>query len=164
MTKIEALEQTIYNVENNILSYRWYDCGQCNCGVVASTILNRESGAFSCHGVCITTGEDMPKVFQALKDAGFTHKDLIELEFLGNKEILDNIGKKGFFCSEGYWIMDGVNDYTNKENLIIYLKEWVRLLKLEIPQKVVTQPTPEKIRYVGVPISLTEQSKQLITN
>lgn len=140
MTKIEALEKTIYNVENNVFSYGWSSANACNCGVLARTLLNGESPTahgyadipepdsgdgfflFSNKAKCLATGIELPKVFQSLKDAGFNHEELRHLEFLSMPEILQRVE---------FDIPNNGRYYTMKRNLLLYLREWVKILKEE---------------------------------
>lgn len=146
MTKIEALKKTVYNLENDVYEYDWFDFNSCNCGVLAKAVLNGQSaescgyrdspisgghaGCFSKRAYCMTTDLPLPLVFQTLKDVGFTHQDLLELEFLGNVHIANKIGK---IVDVNYW--PGVNIihgfFDKKETLISYLKAWVELLTEE---------------------------------
>jgi hypothetical protein len=169
MNKIEALEKTIYNLENNLVEYNWTESNSCNCGVLARTVIDGKSiwemgygeaipakvdvSAFSKRAYCMTTNMPLPKVFKALVDAGFLWEELKELEQLENKKILRRIGAEEL-------------RRDIKENLVSYLKAWVEILKEEQPI-VETQPTEEPkvkeiIRYVSVPQTITEQSKELI--
>lgn len=173
MTKIEALEKTIYNLENNVYEYNWDSYESCNCGVLAHSIIGSNSlydtgyrNSPSCMGFgassefhCLTTNLPLPEVFQAVKDAGFTFEEMLHLEVLNNVKILVHPGLDR-------WSLD----YKNKTDVIKYLKAWVEVLKEEsvvIPE--VKEPTPEPkakeiIRYVSVPESITQQSKELLLN
>jgi hypothetical protein len=165
MTKIQALEKTIYNLENDVYPYYWYDSDSCNCGILAKTILNgkkpREAGflkgdpnsylvVWGTMATCMKTGLKMPEAFQALHDAGFTYEEVNNLEKLSDKR----------FCISGA-------SYKQKSNVIAYMKKWVKLLKEQEVQvsdttKPIVAQQPVKTVYVSVPISLTEQSKELI--
>jgi hypothetical protein len=177
MNKIQALEQTIYNLENDVYRYKWTERDNCNCGVVARTILggksasdcgfhdtplkgNEETGTFSYYAFCMTTDLPLPDVFQALKNAGFSHKELVDLENLINPEI----------CNAGEVLMDviydeyfSVNSYrSDKDEVIKYLKGWVKLLKKEENINLGATPIKERIKYVSVPESLSTQAKETI--
>ena len=150
MTKIEALQKTIFNLKNNVYEYNWASSNSCNCGVLARTILGGtciydagfgdvkrlDDGAlppWSAKSVCLTTGAKLTVVFQALKDTGFTNYDIIELEHLSNPEINKSLGWEFF---------DGSNfKSADKTSVILYLKEWVKMLRE--PQTTLTAYTPE---------------------
>lgn len=171
MTKIEALEKTIYNLENNVYEYSWENSDSCNCGILSRTIIGKSVfdagygcspcssgvGAFASEAFCMTTDLRLPEVFQALKDTGFTYQEILELEYLGNQEIAHRAGQTVTqLCSRSI----NAGSYKNKETLIAYLIAWVQLLKEELAEK-----TPEvriKTVYVSVPVSITEQIKELI--
>lgn len=145
MNKIEALQKTIYNLENDVYEYNWNSCDTCNCGILARTLMNGSyairnglynspvsvgNGAFSRHAYCLKTDLPLPKVFQVLKNAGFNYDDMVELELLGNKEVLSRIGYGYFTCYYGRTIIDSLA-YGNKEIVVKYMKAWVEILKEE---------------------------------
>lgn len=126
MKKIEALKKTIYNLENGIYKYKWMDMNNCSCGVVAKTILEDEpkkngvldiykklgksvSGFAGCYEqaieYCATTGLELPRVFMALKETGFTFGELKILE-----------------------------DHDDYQSFLSYLKAWVEILEQAEPQ------------------------------
>jgi hypothetical protein len=153
MNKIEALEKTIYNLENDVYKYRWMDCDNCNCGVVAKTIMNGKpasegglwfldqsgcgfAGVYN-DGVshCEKTGTPLPEVFKALRESGFSFEDLAKLEG----------------CSH------------EKEGVITYMKRWVARLKEEEAAKVVATPIPEvkqRITYVTIDNPIKQQARE----
>ncbi len=159
MTKIEALKKTIYNLENDVFPYKWTDYNNCNCGVVARTIMNgTEPGcagfhqspsinhslcSFSGYAYCMTTNLPLPKVFQELKDTGFTHNELMELEDLRNPIILNKLGWETFKIYDRN-LPKAPNARDSKESLIVYIKAWVEILQEDQP------PVKEIIKYVAV--------------
>jgi hypothetical protein len=166
MNKIEALEKTIYNLENDVYEYNWNNFERCNCGILAQSVVGdktlRDSGYRDSPSVqgsgasamfhCLTTGLPLPEIYKTMKSAGFTYEEMANLEILGGESILKKAGMSRY----GHKI-------DSKPDLTRYLKAWVELLKEEQP--VVTIPEPkikEIIRYVSVPQSITEQSKELI--
>lgn len=179
MNKIQALEKTIYNLENDVYVYDWSDTNHCNCGVLARTLLNGKfprdagfgkgpdnsyPGTFSGRAVCITTGIDLPEVFGALKEAGFTYRELGELEFLGNIPIAEKAGLRAFHYKDDWNAAH--SQFQVKKNVIKYLKAWVEILKqqeVKEPEPI-QQPERTRIVYVSVPETIKEQAEQLITN
>lgn len=170
MTKIEALEKTIYNLENDVYEYNWHSANSCNCGILAKTILGTQDsvyelgyrltknpkvdGVFSRdYETCRATGEKLPKIFRGLYETGFTYDELLNLEYLKDSKIVSKMP----------YIADQLWPYLHKDNLIAYLKAWVSILKEQESPK---QPKSEKtiIRYVAVPDSITKQTKELIEN
>jgi hypothetical protein len=140
MNKIEALQKTIYNLENDVYEYNWTNCNSCNCGVLARTLLNGknvfESGfddspitksdfeAFSEEAFCMTTNLPLPEVFAVLKQTGFTFKEVDELENLSNEKIRNNLG----------WEINSKLNRSEKTSVILYLKEWVKMLQENEPK------------------------------
>lgn len=160
MEKITALEKTIYNLENDVYKYGWYGCNTCNCGVLAKTLLGGRDveqcgfnqspsignwGAFSKHALCLTTNLPLPEIFQILKDTGFTHQELFDLEFLGNPKIAEACGFK--LDAFGYGFAAS-SHYERKNSLIKYLKAWVKILKEE---KLSSEQNPEECDATKMP-------------
>lgn len=161
MKKIKAIEKTIYNLENNVYEYNWGNLDSCNCGVLAKTLINGKDvlscGFKSINSVlqnpkyylfsdrthCLSTNEPLPEVYAALRDAEFTDSEMKELELLKSPQILKKIGVAEL-------------KHSDKSHLISYLKAWVEILKEDKPE------VKEKIRYVSVPETITEQTKELI--
>lgn len=176
MNKIQALELTIFNLENNVYVYYWASPNHCNCGILARTLLGGKypsncgyadspteepSGTFSSNAFCITTNLPLPEVFQVLKDAGFTHQELLELEYLENEKIAGIMWRKLSKTLSGCIAMSN-EQYANKSSLILYLKAWVGVLKEEEQTPISTPQVKEKTVYVAVPVSIKEQAKELI--
>lgn len=143
MNKIEALEKTIFDLEHNVYPYAWGNCNNCNCGLLARTLLNGEGAmengllfngpgeGFSgvvknAFAYCSNTGIELPKVFKVLHEAGFTTYELKRLE-----------------------------DATfHKDELIKYYKEWVAILK---PMEEVQPPLPEpQVKEKKVYVTISE--------
>jgi|SRR5688572_9740456 len=133
MDKITALKKTIYNLENDVYEYNWGRYESCNCGVLAKSILSadnikdfgignspsRKRNGASSEYYCMTTDLPIPAVFQAVKDAGFSFAEMVELECLTNTEILKLSGVSSYELCH----------FEKKENLIKYLKAWVEILE-----------------------------------
>lgn len=166
MTKIEALEKTIYNLENDVYEYLWTNPNSCNCGVLAHTIVGELpsrtgyfdansglTGSFSRRAKYMNTGLPMPLVFQSLKDTGFTHQELEELEFLGNPKIAERCGFKPEYHGE---VMIAHGHFSKKPSVISYLKAWVEILKEEEVKIEVKPEIKEIIRYVAVSETIKE--------
>lgn len=170
MNKIEALKATIVNLESGRMHYYWSDPNTCNCGVLARTICNAENifsigfadspisdftlTAFARHALCMTTGLPLPVIFQSLRDCGFTHQDIFELENLSNVRIAKLIHQKVYLDDHNRPI--GINRSV-KHVLIQYLKAWVSILVEEntvapIAQEPIPEPKVKK-EYVTVRIS-----------
>lgn len=173
MTKIEAIEKTIYNLENDVYEYDWYTEDSCNCGVMARTVLggklpskcgiNMSGGSgyspFASALVCMKTGLNKNDVAIALLTVGFSFDEMLCLENLSDPKICSLLDWK--LCpkdeQENYECFIGRDD---KENLIQYLKAWLQILKDQQPQP--KEPIREKTVYVTVPESVKEQAKELL--
>lgn len=180
MTKLQAIEQTIYNVENGIYQHWWAECNSCNCGVLAKTLLGGEDvydagfhdspdidntnyGVFSRKAYCMKTDLPLPKVFQLLKDAGFTYGDLRSLEFLSDETITKKAGLPMRYDTNVE--RNICVSYYEKISLVSYLKAWAEILRAE---QMVEEKKPEEIKpktktvYVAVPTSISKQ--ELVLN
>lgn len=153
MTKIEALQKTIFNLENDVYEYRWGGGdNMCNAGILCKTLLNGKnptecglnqsplkctntrfySGAF-----CLTANLPMPEMYQQLKMSGFSWEDIRDLVYLSNTKITSRLNWK-VSEFEGKMI---AHNHTKKESLITYLKEWVKML--QTPTVTLTAYQPE---------------------
>lgn len=173
MNKIEALKQTVFNLENNVYVYDWHDAERCNCGVVAMTLLDGRlpskcgyfdsksiegAGCFSSKAHCLTTGLELPLVFQTLKDSGFTYRELCDLEFLADRKIAGIAGLKVSEWTKGQDAAHG--QFTKKECLVKYLKAWIEILDAGTTK--MQQPSYEDITasLAVLPISETSDLAQ----
>lgn len=132
MNKIEALKKTIYNLENDVYEYNWDKFESCNCGILAKSIIGgkdldgcgyRNSPSLYGSGAsamfhCLATGLPLPEVYQAVKDAGFTFREMRHLEVMTDEEILKKAGMS---------ILSRL--FFDKAHLIAYLKAWVSILE-----------------------------------
>lgn len=165
MTKIEALKQTIINVESGKYGYYWGSSDTCNCGVVARTLLGGEyalsnglldierdtsKGVFSGSYYCSTTKIKLPKVFQVLKDAGFSYEELNGLEYLSGEDVCNKLSWGTILVGCGGRVKSDLK-YDNKKNLLSYLRAWVEILEeeakpvyLNITKSLAVLPTEER--------------------
>lgn len=169
MDKITALKKTIYNLENDVYVYNWEKVESCNCGLLAKTILGGKSiwdagfadaphysdrtlNAFGERAHCMVTGVKLPEVFKSLQDAGFSFKEIIELEGCLNEKILLRMGclkdKTTAVHTDGR-----VYNLNRKEKpyLITYLKTWVEIIEeenqgREVERSVATEAKSELLR------------------
>lgn len=183
MNKIEALKKTIYNLENDVYDYRWHDADSCNCGILARTILGGKTarqcglndsplranhGGFGRFAYCMVSDLPIPEVFQALKDTGFSYQEIVELEMLGNMEILNRIQAGSYFNEDQQIYVINNLKYSDKETVIKYLKAWVEILeekdidtgaKIETPEP---KPEKKKVVYVVVDSPVRDLVKQIL--
>jgi len=169
MTKIEALQKTIFNLENNVYEYKWTSSDSCNCGILSRTILGKSLyetdyyrnincpmdniGTFSESAKCLKTGLKMGEVFMALRDCGFTFQEIHELEHLSNPIIADLLGfdlrEESTQSGEKFFVS---HERTEKASVILYLKEWVKMLQaptvtLTAYQPAIKEPVAQFVTY-----------------
>lgn len=130
---IKAIRETIIDLEEGRKHYEWSECESCNCGLLAQNIcgIDREQltkkfgeSPMSC-GVwsddvrfCTRTGDPIGEVIQKMLDVGLSAKDIQNLEYLSDPEILKEAGYESMSRSE-------------KPHLIAYLKAWLNILTKE---------------------------------
>lgn len=169
--KIATIEKAIGMLENGF-PYTWSCDETCNCGVVylatggtRKEIFNTDGGCWSTKintfGQCAITGLPFSIVRDRMLEHGFVRKEIIELENLSNKEIrvranlrIDNHTKLDY----GSIAFD---DRGKKETLLKYLRAWVSILN---EQDAKEPELKERIVYVSVPVTISEQAKELITS
>lgn len=143
----KAIQIAINALKSDMFPYRWSAASSCNCGVVVTAMLNGSildtqavfnlaySQAKNIGTVtdlkkktytwqqmaqisCSITGEPLTNVFMKFNEMGFSVKDVVHLEYMTNAAILKDSG-----------INTKVEDYyTIKDNLILYLESWNRIL------------------------------------
>jgi hypothetical protein len=144
----KALRQTADLIESGAYSYDWTQPHQCNCGLLVRTLANVTSNELQdinlkltpkqnkalditmewsnvAERYCTASGLSEIFIFKKLFEAGMTFKDIHELEFMSNPEIL-----KASKAVEKV-------DYKNKQNLIAYLWNWANIIdeKLDAQEK-----------------------------
>lgn len=192
MTKIEALRKTVENLETNKYMYDWSSSDSCNCGILARTVLNGKSpytagftdtptaskqGVFASYAYCMTTDLDIPEVFKALKDAGFTYQDMVHLEYLSDEKIADRAGlkvvTKDNWREEDPTRYEGMSEFTKryckqfgiKYYVIAYMKAWIEILEEEaIEQKEETKhiDITKELASLSIVEEVADTKKQLV--
>lgn len=152
---------------NNGFKYDWSITMQCNCGVVIQSAgLNTKDfdlpyGCFksaieNCKNTCHVTGLPFGNIQHILLENGFTKQDILDLEWLANKDICKKIGVDRDI--EAGFAKNGQSAYDKKEYLILYLAEWISQLEAE----------PPKTERIYIPVLIDKEvsikSKELITN
>ena len=175
MNKIEALKKTIYNLENDVYEYNWSESNSCNCGILARSISGTREGIdgyynspdvgdmcippWTRRSICLKTGLPLSGIWKTLKDIGFTHDEIANLESLSDKKIADKTGMEFniFKHSTGFSVSP---HRSEKRYVISYLKAWVEILeeeaKLQLPER------KEIIRYVAVIADVREDAVKAI--
>jgi len=144
---IEALRKTARNLKKG-KQYEWGHMGRCNCGNLAQVVtsldanrIHREamqtSGDWSEHlnDYCPTSGLPFDDIISDLIAFGFDRQDLINLERLADRHILQNIPKERSL------------NHNNPNDVIMYLKSWADILEQEWlsrqPQPILKAPVKE---------------------
>ncbi|MCS6906145.1 MAG: hypothetical protein RML72_10390 [Bacteroidia bacterium] len=127
---IAALRQTAARLSNGA-TYAWSHMGTCNCGHLAQTLTSlsaaaihqkalEKTGDWAEHiqAYCPQSGYAIDHIIDIMLETGFTHTDLIHLERLSDKAILERIPQH----------LRPLN-YKKRENVILYLNTWADMLE-----------------------------------
>ena len=142
---IEALKKTIDDLRFDRKHYSWMNGGSCNCGVLAQNIcgiteLDVLQGIEWKNGdtpmgwktICSQTGMGVFNIASRLIAVGLTQKDIDNMEFLKDKEILKEAG-----------ILERLMRHIDKEDVIKYMEGWVRILEREVIAAPKSEPIKE---------------------
>jgi hypothetical protein len=88
--------------------YEWGHMGRCNCGHLVQTVTNmscRQISAAVEHRLdewtehakdyCQVTDSPVDQLFSALAEVGFSHRDVVALEYLSDPRVLARLGPQG---------------------------------------------------------------------
>ncbi len=128
---IDALRATSTRLEDSNSKYQWGHMGQCNVGHLVQTVTGLSSfeivesidfhlDEWSEHATdyCSCTGKKVDDIFITMKRYGLSHSDIVKLENLSDKTILDNLNG-GF-----RYLRRNV-----KEDVIEYMRSFADLLE-----------------------------------
>jgi hypothetical protein len=157
-----ALATVVRALENDTVEYNWRNQGQCNCGLVIQALTDKgrkDVQEMFSDGVeqadkytnqefdttwknlakasCSVTGKPLTEVFQQLHDLGMNVEDMVHLEYLDNPAIYKESGiqLERPKVTTNFWGKQKVQRdrwYDNKNNLIKYLKAWIRIIDNDI--------------------------------
>lgn len=101
---IDALLVTSERLEQEDVQYQWGHMGQCNAGHLIQTITGMSSfeivesvdfqlDEWSEHAIdyCSCTGNKVDDIFLSIEKQGLTHSDIVKLENLSDRKILENL-------------------------------------------------------------------------
>ena len=101
---IDALFQTSDRLEQPDAEYQWGHMGRCNAGHLIQTLtgmssfeivesIDFELDEWSEHAVdyCSKTGCKVDDIFITIERYGVTHEDIVKLEYLSDRRVLDNL-------------------------------------------------------------------------
>lgn len=125
-----ALRETAQRLESGA-RYEWGHMGRCNCGHLVQTITQMsdyeivksidfayDEWTEHAKDYCDGTGHKVDDLFDTLKRFGMSHKDVMHLEYLSDKRVLERL--------------DGGLRYLEKnkiEDVTLYMNTWADLLE-----------------------------------
>jgi len=156
---INAIRETIIDLETGRKHYEYTDCHNCNCGILAQNICHISAWALEkafepCSEIwegavrCSSTGEPLQKILKQMYSVGLTKKNIQNLEMLSDKKICKEAGIKVG------------QRYDDKKYLLMYLSAWLRILEREQPKEV--KPEPE-YRTVVIDSKVKELTQETIS-
>jgi len=146
MKLIRTLKTVIDALKKDVITYEWNSQSSCNCGLIAQVILNKTPKAVkeafkilndelrtpdekknnkgltwkdAVKRGCSVTGLSDYQIINSLKEGGLRPEDMVHLEYMENKAILKEAGIDTTI----------VQYFTKRDNLILYLEAWVRILE-----------------------------------
>lgn len=156
---IDAIRETIIDLQTGRREYDWSSGVSCNCGLLAQNL--GASRTECCIGgftrkiqECEKTGMQIPDVILRLKQAGLTSKQIEETEHLTNGEILNEAGIVfSFHVSLTGHRTHHKRGYKNA--VLAYFQAWLRILERETPSGPKEEPAYKLI------VTCSEKVKQL---
>lgn len=140
---IAGLRQAAANLKDN-KPYEWGHMGSCNCGHLAQVLLKvskaeihrsamTRPGDWSeqLNEYCPTSGFAMDQLIFGLLEKGLSPKDLQQLEYLSNAEVLARMGVSSL-------------KHNVRENVIAYLNTWADMLEEQLLQQIPLPQTKAK--------------------
>lgn len=101
---IDALRETSNRLSDDTVQYQWGHMGQCNAGHLIQTLTGMSSfeivesidfqlDEWSEHATdyCSKTGCKVDDIFLTIEQHGMTHEDIVKLENLSDRKVLDNL-------------------------------------------------------------------------
>ena len=101
---VDILNKTAKNLESHDAKYQWGHMGQCNVGHLVQAItgmkdleivksIDHDMNEWSEHAqvYCSQTGHKIDDLFRTMETYGFHAKDVIHLENLSDKRVLENL-------------------------------------------------------------------------
>ena len=128
---IDALRATSDRLENEDVQYQWGHMGQCNAGHLIQTLTGMSSfeivesvdfqlDEWSEHAVdyCSCTGNKVDDIFLAIEKQGLTHSDIVKLENLSDRKVLENL-------NGGFRYLQR----NRREDVIEYMRSFANILE-----------------------------------
>jgi hypothetical protein len=132
---IGALERTAEKLENGA-PYQWGHMGQCNCGNLAQELTSLSPSQIHNYAMESRKGDweeqvsafcnegemHIDLVISSMIEAGLSQQDIISLERLSDKQILNRIPEK---------IRSQIR-HNDRSHVAAYMREWASMLKEEV--------------------------------
>jgi hypothetical protein len=133
---IQLLRKTAESIQNST-DYQWGHMGACNCGHLAQNITMKSKAEIhmsAMQGIgdwndqlndfCPGSGLPFDQIVQEMLEIGFSVKDLMSLEFLNDKKVLE-------------LLPTGIHLVKNKrEDVMTYLLTWADMLEEEMHESI----------------------------
>lgn len=133
---IQLLRKTAESIQNST-DYQWGHMGACNCGHLAQNITMKSKAEIhmsAMQGIgdwndqlndfCPGSGLPFDQIVQEMLAIGFSVKDLMSLEYLNDKKVLE-------------LLPTGIHLVKNKrEDVITYLSTWADMLEEEMHESI----------------------------
>jgi hypothetical protein len=133
---IQLLRKTAESIQNST-DYQWGHMGACNCGHLAQNITMKSKAEIhmsAMQGIgdwndqlndfCPGSGLPFDQIVQEMLEIGFSVKDLMSLEYLNDKKVLE-------------LLPTGIHLVKNKrEDVMTYLLTWADMLEEEMHESI----------------------------
>ena len=134
---IEKLREAASNIESGE-RYNWGNPARCNCGHLAQCMTTFSSEEIFqnarmqqldewtefANDYCPASGAPMDSIMDLMFDAGLELKDIHQLEYLSNPEVLHAIPGGPRRLEKG-----------NKQHVALYMRTWASLMELELKER-----------------------------
>ncbi|MEM7791486.1 MAG: hypothetical protein AAF546_08810 [Verrucomicrobiota bacterium] len=138
---IEKLREAATNIESGA-AYSWGHISRCNCGHLAQCITPLSSAEIYesarqqpidewtefANDYCPASGAPMDDIMDAMFDVGLELKDIHQLEYLSNTDVLHALPGGFRYLSKG-----------NKRDAALYMRTWAGLMEVEVKAKQTSQ-------------------------
>ena len=133
---IQLLRKTAESIQNST-DYQWGHMGACNCGHLAQNITMKSKAEIhmsAMQGIgdwndqlndfCPGSGLPFDQIVQEMLAIGFSVKDLMSLEYLNDKKVLE-------------LLPSGIHLVKNKrQDVVMYLSTWADMLEEEMHESI----------------------------
>ncbi|MDW7691576.1 hypothetical protein R9C00_17485 [Flammeovirgaceae bacterium SG7u.111] len=132
-TLIHALRQTAQRLSEGA-NYEWGHMGRCNCGHLVQTItkmtdtelvasIDHKLDEWTEHAkdYCDRTGSKVEDIFEVMRSYGFHHEDMVNLEYLKDRKILDRLDDGRKYLK-----------HNQREDVVVYMEKMAELLEEEM--------------------------------